>query len=47
MKAMFEQYGDTIIQVIGGLGILTIAIDLLSNGGSLHQLLVALLNSSC
>lgn len=47
MKHIFEEYGDVIMQAIGGIGILALIIDLLREDGLLRGLIVAILESGC
>lgn len=47
MRIIFEEYGDTILQVLGAIGIIGLLIDLISDGGALHGLIVQFLESAC
>lgn len=47
MKHIFEEYGDTVIQIIGGIGVITILVDLIRSDGLLHGLIVRLLENAC
>ena len=45
MKQLFEEYGDAIIQAIGGVGVLLCLISLLRSDGALRNLIVSILES--
>ena len=47
MKQIFEEYGDIVLSIIGGLGVLAIIFDLLHPSGLLHELIVRLAESAC
>lgn len=47
MKLIFEEYGDFILQLIGGAAVVALLIDLIRSGGYLHQLLIQLIESAC
>lgn len=47
MKMIFEEYGDVILQILGGIAIVAIIIDLLRSNGVLHELFVKLIESAC
>lgn len=47
MKMIFEEYGDAIIQALGGIGILALLIDLIRADGVLHNLIVQILDNAC
>lgn len=47
MKAIFEEYGDVILQILGGLAILAVIFDLIRSNGVLHELFVLLAESAC
>lgn len=47
MRHIFEEYGDVIIQIIGGVGILALLYELLSSDGSLRAIIVDFLESAC
>ena len=47
MKLIFEEYGDLILQVLGGVAVLAIIIDLLRDGGLLNELFVRLVSGAC
>ena len=47
MKLIFEEYGDVILQVIGGVAVLAIIVDLLRPGGLLNELFARLVSGAC
>lgn len=47
MKVIIEEYGSTVLQIIGGVAVLGLIIDLLRPNGSLHELIVQLVSSAC
>ena len=47
MRHIFEEYGDTILQAIGGIGIIGLLFDLINPGGTLHGLIVKILEKAC
>lgn len=47
MKHIFEEYGDTILQIIGAVLILGVILDLLNPSGALRELIVFLADSAC
>ena len=47
MRHIFEEYGDVIMQVIGGIGVLALLADLIFDGGTLHTIIVEYLKSAC
>lgn len=47
MKTIIEEYGSTVLQIIGGVVVLGLIIDLLRPDGSLHELIVRLVESAC
>lgn len=47
MRLLFEEYGDAILQALGGIGILICLIYMLRADGALHAFIVQLLDSAC
>ena len=47
MKTIFEEYGDFILQFLGGIAVIALIVDLIRTDGLLHQLLVQLVESAC
>lgn len=47
MKMIFEEYGDLILQILGGLAMVAIIIDLFRSNGVLRELFVKLIESAC
>lgn len=47
MKMIFEEYGDVILQILGGAAILAVVIDLIRSNGILHELIVTLIEGAC
>ena len=47
MKLIFEEYGDLILQILGGVSVLAIIIDLLRDGGLLNELVARLVSGAC
>ncbi len=47
MRVIFEEYGSVILQIIGGLVILLILLDMLHPGGNLNELISNLAESGC
>ena len=47
MRHIFEEYGDVILQLLGGVGIIAILIDLLHSDGFLHGLVAQVIESAC
>lgn len=47
MRHIFEEYGDVILQIVGGIGILGLLADLLRADGRLHAIIVQILKSAC
>lgn len=47
MKMIFEEYGDVILQLLGGLAVLAMIFDLIRGDGLLHELFVKLIESAC
>lgn len=47
MRHIFEEYGDVILQLLGGVGILAILVDLLRSDGLLHGLVVKVIEAAC
>lgn len=47
MKQIFEEYGEILLQVIGGAGVLWLLYDLLSADGALHGLITRVLSGGC
>ena len=47
MRVIFEEYGSTILQIIGGAVVLALLVDILSPEGNLHELIVMLADSAC
>ena len=47
MKIIFEEYGSVILQIIGGLVVLLILLDMLHPGGNLNELIKNLAESAC
>lgn len=47
MKAILEEYGDLILQILGGSAVLLLIIDLMRSNGILRELLVKLIESAC
>ena len=47
MRHIFEEYGDAIIQALGGIGVIALLIDLIRTDGLLHNLIVRILESAC
>ena len=47
MRTIFEEYGSTILQIIGGVVILGLILDLLHPDGSLRELIIQLADSAC
>ena len=47
MRHIFEEYGDVIMQVLGGAGILALLWELLSADGSLRAIIIEFLKGAC
>lgn len=47
MKTIFEEYGDVILQVLGGIAVVVIIIDLFRSNGVLRELFVKLIENAC
>lgn len=45
MKAIFDEYGDVILQVLGGLAVVGMLVGFLLPNGELHELIVSILDS--
>ena len=46
MRHIFEEYGDVIMQIIGGAGVLALLVDLIRPEGTLHAIIVRILESA-
>ena len=46
MKHIFDEYGDFILQIIGGMGMVGLVIEMIRPGGLLRELVMALANSA-
>ena len=47
MRYIFEEYGDLILQAVGGIAVLGLLIDMISADGTLHGYIVKILESVC
>ena len=47
MRHLFEEYGDAILQGLGGLGVLLLMYDLIRTNGYLHNLIVQVIEKAC
>lgn len=47
MRLLFEEYGDAIIQAIGGICVLVLLFELVRSDGALHGLITYILDSAC
>lgn len=47
MRHLFEEYGDLIIQAIGGVGAIALIVDMINPTGTLHGLIVKILEKAC